>query len=82
MWAYLPVGQLCMLRRGAAVVTFELVFGLLQELVQAVLKAGSVAPLSCLLTSQLLKALRQQSLLHVGVPATVHLFRDLRGGIQ
>lgn len=76
--AYLPAGQLCVLGCGAAVVTSKFVFGLLEQGVQAVLQRTSAASRSGLWAHQVLQAAGQQRLLHVGVPAAVHL-GDLEG---
>lgn len=78
--SHLPAGQLSVLGGGAAVVTFKLVFGLFEEGIQAVLQAGPVTPLPRIVPYQVLQAPRQQRLLHVRVPAPVHLLWDLQEG--
>lgn len=76
--ADLPAGQLSLLCCGTAVIASESVLGFLEEGVQAVLEKGRAASKSGLST-QVLQAAWQQSLLHVGVPAAVHLLWDLWG---
>lgn len=79
MWAYLPTGQLGVLRCGTAVVTFELVLGVFEQGVQAVPQEGPEASVAGLFTGELLQTPRQQRLLHVRVPAAIHLLWDLWG---
>lgn len=75
--SYLPIGELGVLGGGAAVVTFELVLGLFEEGVQAISQVGPVASRPCLFSTELLQSPRQQSLLHIGVPAATHFLWDL-----
>lgn len=77
--ADLPAGQLSLFCCGTAVIASESVLGFLEEGVQAVLEKRRAASKSGLSTHQVLQAAWQQSLLHVGVPAAVHLLWDLWG---
>lgn len=78
---YLLVGQLCLLRGGAADPAFKLLLHLFEQVVHAVLEVAVVVGGfgGAAAAPELLQAEGTQVLLSVRVPAPAHFFGYLRG---